>query len=97
MTLKEKIEVMQAFERGEEIECTTTGYDTNWHYVKEPYWDWRQVDYRVKPKPKQTIIIEKWLCKDDTGAFLTLEGNDERFAKVLTTKVKLLDTYEVEL
>ena len=48
-------------------------------------------------KLKQTVTIEKWLCKDDTGAFLTLEGNDERFAKVLTTKVKLLDTYEVEL
>ena len=97
MTLREKIEVMESFERGEEIECTTTWYDTNWHYVKEPKWDWREVDYRVKPKPKQTVTIEKWLYNDGRGAFLVLEGNDKRFAGALITKVKLLDTYEVEL
>lgn len=50
-----------------------------------------------EPKSKQTVTIKKWLCKDDTGAFLILEGNDERFAGVSMTKVKLLDTYEVKI
>ena len=97
MTLREKIEVMEAFERGEEIECTTTGYDTNWHYVKEPKWDWREVDYRVKPKPKPTIIIEKWLC-EYCGSYVVVEGNDLNFMRnEMFNKVKLLDTNEVEL
>ena len=101
MTLREKIEVMEAFERGEEIECITIGYDTNWQYVKEPSWNWREVDYRVKPKPKPTITIEKWLFEDRFGIkFLQDIEKDCVLCychEFQTTKVKLLDTYEVEL
>lgn len=91
MTLREKIEVMEAFERGEEIEVSDYVYE-EWRTVNDPSWKWGVNKYRIKPKPKQVVVIEKWLCRDDIGAFLTLEGNDRRFATLLVTKVKLLDT-----
>lgn len=62
MTLREKIEIMEACERGEQIECCTSGYNTSWHYVKTPSWNWKDNDYRIKLKPKQTVVIEEWLC-----------------------------------
>lgn len=96
MTLREKIEVMQAFERGEEIECATAGYDTCWHYVKTPSWNWKETDYRIKPKPKQTVTIEKWLCRD-VDEFLVIEGDSRFQSNHDYFKVKLLDTYEVEI
>ena len=46
-----------------------------------------------EPKPKQTVTIEKWLCKDDFGYFI-IECQNKAYKSV---KVKLLDTYEVEL
>ena len=46
-TTKEMIEVMQAYDRGEQIECFN---DEEWKYVKNPVWDWLHNDYRVKNK-----------------------------------------------
>ena len=46
-TTKEMIEVMQAYERGEKIECFN---DEQWKDVNNPVWDWLHNDYRVKPK-----------------------------------------------
>ena len=46
-TTKEMIEVMQAYESGEQIECFN---DEQWKYVKNPVWDWLHNDYRVKNK-----------------------------------------------
>ena len=48
-TTKEMIEVMQAYESGEQIECFN---DEEWKYVKNPVWDWLHNNYRVKPKKK---------------------------------------------
>ena len=46
-TTKEKIGVMQAYERGERIEF----YDgITWKDVDKPIWDWIHLDYRLKPK-----------------------------------------------
>ena len=49
-TTKEMIEVMQAYERGEQIQIL----DINcfWEDKEHPYWNWAQCDYRVKPKKK---------------------------------------------
>ena len=49
-TTKEMIEVMQAYERGEQIQIL----DINcfWEDTEHPYWNWAQCDYRVKPKKK---------------------------------------------
>ena len=46
-TTKEMIEVMQAYDRGEQIECFNT---MKWKDVKNPVWDWLNNNYRVKPK-----------------------------------------------
>ena len=47
-TTKEKIEVMQAFERGEKIEVMSKGRD-NWHALQSetPEWNWEWCDYRI--------------------------------------------------
>ena len=46
-TTKEMIEVMQAYESGEQIECFN---DEQWKDVKNPVWDWLHNNYRVKQK-----------------------------------------------
>ena len=50
-TTKEKIEVMQAYDRGEQIEVHYL-YDHKdyWISCSTPVWDWNNFDYRVKPK-----------------------------------------------
>ena len=48
-TIKEMIDVMQAYDRGEQIECFNDDYE-QWKDVDSPIWDWLHNDYRVKPK-----------------------------------------------
>ena len=48
-TIKEMIEVMQAYDRGEQIEAC---YDGVWVDIYIPEWSWGLRDYRVKPKKK---------------------------------------------
>jgi len=49
-TIREMIEVMQAYERGEKIQC----YEKpGWFDVHLPHWDWMNRDYRIKPAPKR--------------------------------------------
>ena len=49
-TTKEMIEVMQAYERGEQIERKfLDNDDCCWVEVRAPLWDWYRSDYRVKP------------------------------------------------
>ena len=55
MTTKDMIEVMQAYERGEQIEIRmkTIPENDEWDTMtQEPEWNWSDFDYRVKPKPK---------------------------------------------
>ena len=55
ITTKEMIEVMQAYDRGEQIEYRIKDFmrDDEWYVQKEfPEWDWKTFEYRVKPKPK---------------------------------------------
>ena len=49
-----------------------------------------------EPKPKQTVTIEKWLCSVAEDSYYVIEGTKE-FMSGRSEKVKLLDTYEVEL
>lgn len=54
-TLREQIEVMEAFERGEKIQANNKlGNFEYWKDVKNPIWDWHCYDYRVKPRVKIT-------------------------------------------
>ena len=54
-TLAEKIAVMQAAERGEQIECKATS--GGWQVAEDPSWNWFTLDYRVAPR---TMTI--WVC-----------------------------------
>ena len=94
---------MEAFERGEEIEITKYGYNA-WRVAKNPSWGWNDHEYRIKTEPKQTVVIEKWLLKmQGTNQYAIEEGSKEEMCtwgknKIdAWQKVKLLDTYEVEL
>lgn len=51
MTTQQKIEIMQAYERGEDIQEADLGED-NWEDVgiREPSWNWVMYSYRIKPK-----------------------------------------------
>ena len=94
---------MQAFERGEEIEVAYRGYDI-WSSMSTPSWNFEDRNYRIKPKPKQIVLIEKWLLKmQGTEQYAIEEGSKEEmntWGKYKTDawqKVKLLETYEVEI
>ena len=89
MKLCEMIEVMQHFENGGDVEVYKTG---RWTIAVNPIWDWDNFEYRIK-EPKQKVTIEKWLCKSGENSFYIHEGTDADGLE----KVKLLDTYEVEL
>lgn len=53
-TTKEKIEVMQAFEDGREIEWHS-GMPSRWHTLfGAPTWNWAEIDYRIK---QSTILV----------------------------------------
>ena len=106
MTLREKIQCMEAFERGEYVEVRTDKTKSGtWSVVVDPIWDWNNNDYRIKPKPKQVVSIEKWLIKDCINAkiFYRIVELQQGFINDMIEvydydeKVKLLDTYEVEL
>ena len=91
---------MEAFERGECVEVRTDKTVAGqWRVTIDPLWDWNNNDYRIEPKPKQTVTIEKWLCKSGFSDYHSkvIEASVE-FIKVHYAeedKVKLLDTYEV--
>lgn len=48
-TVSEMIAVMQAFEKGEQIEVFSAG---KWVEHSKPLWDWMNFDYRVKQNKK---------------------------------------------
>ena len=53
MTTTEMIEVMQAYERGEQIEyrMRTIPENNEWDLIeKVPDWNWSEFDYRIKPQ-----------------------------------------------
>ena len=49
-TTKEMIKVMQAYERGEQVQLLNI--NGNWEDKDNPAWNWAKCDYRVKPKKK---------------------------------------------
>ncbi len=100
-TIQEQIKVMQHFANGAEIEFVEHE-KLDWTYTEKPVWNWKKCDYRIKEQMK-TITIEKWLCEYDRCG--KLEGSKRFFIleKVVPfefgngKKIKLLETYEVEL
>ena len=92
---------MEAFERGEEIEVSYVKQD-KWTDISNPDWSWGTYNYRIKPKQKQVVVIEKWLIYDNLSKSYSIaeESNIDCYIsddRAYLSKVKLLDTYEVEL
>ena len=85
------IKVMQHYADGGEVEAGIKNSKL-WTDCNYPEWNWNSMDYRVKEQ-KQKVTIEKWLCKSGENSFYIHEGSDADGLE----KVKLLDTYEVEL
>lgn len=60
MRLIEKIETMQHFERGGEVQFNERKNEKEtWLTVEKPSWNWEIYDYRIKPKPAE-ILYEWW-------------------------------------
>ena len=56
-TTREKIEIMEAYERGEKIQIYGA-IPNKWTDMNiEPLWDWKNFDYRIKPKFKDGDIL----------------------------------------
>ena len=100
MELKEMIKVMQYYEDGGEVEYKRKHTDNPSWVLACPVWDWINFDYRIK-KQKQKVTIGKWLLKDiDSGVYFIMESSDVNFTLKdfpKWRKLKLLETYEVEL
>lgn len=91
-TLAEKIAVMQAYERGEEIEFRRHLDKNNWRRVTSPIWDWSVCDYRVAAenqpidltcncafflKPDQRYAGTIWLPNERPYVVVLLPGEIE--------------------
>lgn len=101
MDIRNKIQVMEAFERGDEIEHRYRLNDM-WFKSRFPSWNWREFEYRIKPKPKQVIVLETWLVYDilSNSYAVAEESNIEGYIKDdrgYLSKIKLLSTRKVEL
>lgn len=95
-SLKEQIEVMQHYANGGDIEIFS---NDNWVDAINPGWNWNHCDYRIK-KQKKAVIIEKWLMKTgDRNSFFIVEGDKSYLENYNSQveKVRLLETYEVEV
>jgi hypothetical protein len=60
---KKAIEVMQAYVAEEPIQQRHG--ETLWHDVSYPGWNWRNVIYRVKPKPRVIYVHKTGITRTD--------------------------------
>ena len=102
MELKEMIKVMQHYENGGDVEYSGDNFETIFgkaNNKKNPNslsWDWNEFDYRIKEQ-KQKVTIEKWLIKDVNSSEHSIieSSNVDEYKRY--EKVKLIESYEVEL
>ena len=85
-TTKEMIEVMQAYESGEQIECFN---DEEWKYVKNPVWDWLHNNYRVKQK--------KYVPFDTAEEFLAAQRAHGGDALITITEDGVLKKHDISV
>jgi hypothetical protein len=83
---REKIEIMEHFEKGGKIEASLRDGDT-WLSCGYPNWNWKASDYRPLPEPKyrpytmeeydkvgQPIVVKKKYPRRDTICWYTEAG-----------------------
>ncbi len=95
MELSEMIKVMQHFADCGEVECVEKGND-NWEIVTKPLWNFDDFEYRIK-EPKQKVTIEKWLMQDITDKEYRIIETSLVNTLIHFKKVKLIESYEVEV
>ena len=75
-TTKEKIEVMEAFINGKEIEFKQDSYKGIWRQATTPIWDFCEYKYRIKPsEPEYVYPIYKRL-KNQKETIVEFTGLD---------------------
>ena len=95
MELSEMIKVMQHYADGGEVEATSRG-ELFWYEVTAPCWDWVEFDYRIKTQ-KQKVAIEKWLMQSTIDKEYRIIETSLVDKVINFKKVKLIESYEVEL
>ena len=58
--IDEMIAVLEAFKRGEKIECFTRIHN-DWRPVDEPSWNFGNINYRIAPTKPKKVKLEAWL------------------------------------
>ena len=95
-TIQEQIQVMQHYANGGGVEIFS---NDNWVDAISPGWNWNHCDYRIKEQ-KKAVVIEKWIMKaGDKKSFFIAEGDKSYLENYNSQvkKVRLLETYEVEI
>ena len=95
MELCEMIKVMTHYLNGGEVEYAETGFD-DWRIANHPRWDWYDFEYRIK-EPKQKVTIEKWLMQSTIDKEYRIVETSLVDTVVNFKKIKLIESYEVEL
>ena len=93
MKLSEMIKVMQHYEDGGSIEVYK---NDRWTIGVNPIWDWDTFDYRIKEQ-KQKVTIEKWLMQSTIDKEYRIIETSLVDTVVNFKKIKLIESYEVEL
>ena len=100
--LKEQIEIMTHYLNGGKVEFSDDCFKTvlgkaNKKDDKVLGWDWEAFKYRIVEPEKQKVTIEKWLCSDNQGGLVVIETTNIEEYRYITKKLKLIESYEVEL
>ena len=97
MELSEMIKVMQHYDNGGDIEYSVEEDDySSWTKCVNPIWDWFDYKYRIK-EPKQKVTIEKWLMQSTIDKEYRIVETSLVDTVVNFKKIKLVESYEVEL
>ena len=76
MTTRDKIEVMDAYEKDGILERCLKG-SMDWERVLEPVWNWEKYVYRIIPKKRKFEEGDKVIEKD--AQMLSLEGENDNY------------------
>lgn len=90
-----KIDVMQAFLDGEQIECQFKDEPGEWYPIDAPKWDWDGVNYRVKKTQiaaADCVVGEKYIYGANTVLVVALPMTIQRY---LESKNEAGDTYVI--
>ena len=101
MKTTDMIKVMQHYVDGGEIEYSHNNLNSVFGDAIKKHdgdlaWDWNTYTYRIS-EPKQKVTIEKWLMQSTIDKECRIIETSLVDTVVNFKKVKLLETYEVEL